>query len=334
MEKLRIGVIGLGGISQLNHLPNLSRIKDVVINGVAEIKSNTLQSVSEKFNIKNKFADYREMLRSTELDAVLIATPTGTHKEIALDCLNAGKHVMIEKPIATSSAEAEEIAATAKNKGLVAVVGMNMRFRPDIMLLKSVIQSGEIGEIFHINCGWLRPRSSEGKWFTEKSKAGGGVILDLGIVLLDISLWLMKYPAVKNLSTQNYTHRPASVEDTSVSFIRCENEKLITMETSWTLSSEKNTFYMNIYGSKGNAFVNPLRIVKQLEDGTTIDMTPSKTENSARLYKKSYENEIRHFIGAVKGLNPDVSPCGQAVDRMKVIEYMYQSASNQSEVRI
>ena len=197
-ENTKIAVIGLGGAAQLIHLPMLSKINSVEIVAVSELSKSRLKSVADKFHIKERFTDYKEMLERVDFDAAIISTPTNTHKDIAIECLKKKKHLLIEKPIALNYTEAKEIDDAAKKNKCKVMIGMNFRFRPDTMLLKSLINSGELGELFYIKCGWARKQSSEQKWFSKKNLAGGGVLLDLGIVLIDTALWLLDYPKVKN----------------------------------------------------------------------------------------------------------------------------------------
>jgi predicted dehydrogenase len=142
MTKTRVGVIGLGGIAQLVHLPILSKLPSVSIEAVSEINSNRLKTISDKFGIEKSYKDYNDMLQDCELDAAIIATPTNTHHKVAIDCLNNGVNLLIEKPVATNLKEAKDIDSTAKKVNKMAMVGMNARFRPDSMLLKSLINSG------------------------------------------------------------------------------------------------------------------------------------------------------------------------------------------------
>jgi predicted dehydrogenase len=114
MEKVKIGVIGLGGVAQLVHLPNFAKIPGADLSAVAEINRNRLQTISDKFNVKQRFSSYKDMLEKSEIDAVIVATPTSTHTEIAIDCLNAGKDILIEKPMARTYQEAKQIVDAAK----------------------------------------------------------------------------------------------------------------------------------------------------------------------------------------------------------------------------
>lgn len=331
MNQVKIGVVGLGSIAQLVHLPMLKKLNNATITAISEVNKNRLLSVGEKFGIKNQYVSYEEMLDKEELDAVIIATPTDTHLPIALACIERGKYVLVEKPISRSIQETQTIVDAAKKHDVKVMVGMNFRYRPDVMLLKSIINFGDLGEIFYVKCGWLRKQSSDGQWFTKKESSGGGVILDLGIVLLDLSLWLLNFPEIASVSTQNFYINTTSVEDCSLSMIRCKPNALINMETSWSLNSEKDAFYLDIYGSKGNASLNPLRVFKKIND-QQIDMTPSGSDNYLSLFKKSYLNELKHFLGAVQGVNPLFSPAEESLPRMKVIDSMYQSAQSKKEI--
>ncbi len=333
MEKTSIAVIGLGGVVQLVHLPNIAKMSNVSLSAVAETNKNRLNTVADKFNIAEKYTDYREMLEQTDADAVIVATPTSTHKEVAIECLKAKKDVLVEKPLARSYAEAKPIVDAAKKHKRKLMVGMNLRFRPDAMILRSLISAGEIGDPYYVKCGWVRRQSSGSKWFTKKEDSGGGVILDLGILLADLALWLLNYPPVETVSTRNYNHNTKNVEDTSISFLRCKNSEIINLESSWSLPLEKDTFYVSVYGTRGSASLNPFRIYKKIDE-QFIDLTPTQSENALTLFKKSYLNELKSFIGAVRGLNPVFSSGDEALSRMKVIDAMYTSAKQNSEIKI
>ncbi len=333
MEKVNLGVIGLGSIAQLIHLPNVSKLNDATLTAVSELKKNRLNLISDKFSVQNRYTDYKQMLENKDIHAVIIATPTHTHKDIAIDCLVAGKDILVEKPLARTYAEAKEIVDTAKKYKRKLMVGMNLRYRPDTMLLRSIINSSEIGEPFYAKCGWIRNRSSEEKWFTKKEEAGGGVIIDLGIHLLDLALWLMNYPQVSSVSCKNYYHFTKNVEDTSISFIKFKDGSLINIEVSWSFVSEKDNFYLNIFGTKGSTSINPLNVIKKI-DNHKIDLSPMQTDSPTNLFKKSYVNELKSFIGAVKDLNPVLSPGEEALKRMKIIEAMYLSSTKEKEIEL
>ena len=333
MEQVRVAIIGLGGVAQIVHLPNLSKIKNAEIKSVAEINKSRLKAVAEKFNIKERYSDYHELLEKSDIDAVIVATPTSLHKDIVIDCLNAKKDVLVEKPIARTVAEADAMLEAAKKNKCKLMVGMNLRFRPDTMLLKTFINSGEIGDPFYARATWVRRRSSDEKWFMKKEEAGGGVIFDLGISLLDLTMWLMDYPAVKSLQTQTYCQNTKNLEDTAISYIRCNNSKLVNIETSWVLPVDQDLFRISVFGSKGSVTTSPLHIYKRV-DNQFVDLKPNMNQNSSTLFQNSYRNELKSFIGAIKGLNPLFSSGERAVERLKIIDAMYKSAKKNHEIKL
>ena len=333
MEKTRVAVIGLGSVAQLVHLPNLVKIKNAEISALAEINKSRLTSVADKYEIKKRYSDYTQLLNNDEIDAVIIATPTHLHKQMAIDCLSAGKDVLVEKPLARNSSDGIEILECAKKHNRKLMVGMNLRYRPDSMLIRSLIDAGEIGNPFYIKCGWIRKQSSSEKWFNKREEAGGGVILDLGINLIDLALWLADYPKVISVSTKNYHHHSKNLEDTSISLIRCENSVTINIEASWNLAEEKDTFYTNVYGTKGSIGANPFKLIKVLDD-EQIDLGSTFVETPTEAFKKSYLNELKSFIGAIRGLNPVFSSGEEALQLLQIAEAMYKSAEKDQEIKI
>jgi len=333
MEKVKVAIIGLGGVAQLVHLPNLAKIKYAEIISVSDIKASRLNAVADKIKVKERYKDYKELLDKSDVDAVIIATPTSSHKQIAIDSLNAKKDVLVEKPISINYSEAKAMVDAAKKNKKKLMVGMNLRFRPDMMLLRSMIDSGEIGELFYSKALWIRRQSSTEKWFTKREEAGGGVILDLGVSLLDLSLWLLDNPKVKSVQTHNYFHSTKNLEDTSISFLRCNDSKIINIETSWSLPVAEDLFRLRAFGSKGSINSTPFHVYKKVNN-QFIDLRPSIKETPSQLFKKSYLNELKSFLGAVRELNPVLSSGEAAAERIKIIEAMYSSAKKSKEINI
>ncbi len=333
-DKLNIGIIGVGGIAQVVHLPILSKFSNVKIGGISELNKSRLNTIANKYGITNKYQDYRQLLDDKSIDAVIIATPTDTHHNIALDCVSAGKNILIEKPIARNYTEAEEIITKADAAGVKVMVGMNLRFRPDAMLLRSLINSGDLGKIFYVRCRWIRKQSSNQAWFMKREQAGGGVIIDLGIVLLDLVLWLMGYRAVKSVSVQKFYSETTNVEDSAVGLIRLSGESAINFEASWSLQSEKDSFQLSAFCEKGNIHLNPLRAFRKIGDNE-IDYTPTSGFSDKNMFKKSYENELKHFITSIHNDSlPLISSGKEALLRMNLLEGIYKSAELGREINL
>ena len=173
MEKARIGIVGLGWISQVFHLPILTKLPDVEITCVCDRDKTRARALAEKYGIKKFYTDYNEMLAKESLDAVDVCTSTDAHKEVAIASLEAKRDVFVEKPIARKLDEAVAIAESVKKNKRKLMVGMNHRFRPDTMMLRSFIENKELGKVFYAKTGWLKRPSSDGAWFSQKEMSGG-----------------------------------------------------------------------------------------------------------------------------------------------------------------
>lgn len=331
MEKVRLCVIGVGWVAQVFHLPTLKKFKDVEIVAVCDLDKARAATIADHYGVPRYYTDYLQLLDKEDLEAVIVCTPTDLHKPVTMAALEAGRDVFVEKPIARRYDEAVEMAEYAKKQKRKLMVGMNNRFRPDTMILKSFVEKNELGKIFYAKAGWLKKLASNNPWITRKDKAGGGVFLDLGIVMLDLVLWMTGYPEILRVDAKMYKHKTTSVEDSCLAFLEMKYGNAVMLEVSWSLQSAQDFFYYNLYGSEGSAMINPLRILKELH-GNIVNVTPAKVETPQDLCKKSYENELKHFVGAARGLHPVVSTGDEAVHRMKIVEAIYNLAAKGKEI--
>src|SRR5512143_1409042 len=158
MEKVNVGIVGLGWISQVVHLPLLQKLPEANIVAVCDKDKGRARLVAEKFGIKKFTSDFGEMLGHDDIRAVIVAASTDAHRELALKAMAAGKDVLIEKPVARTTADAVAIAEASRESKRKAMVGMNHRFRPDSMILRTFVEGNELGKIFYVKAGWLRRR--------------------------------------------------------------------------------------------------------------------------------------------------------------------------------
>ena len=334
MEKARICIVGLGSIAQTIHLPILSKFPDVEIVAVCDIDRAKAQFVADKFKVRRYYNNFEKMLViEQDLDGIDICTPTILHKDMAIAALTEKNNILIEKPLARTSIEAEEITAAAKKFHQTLMVGMNNRFRPDTMILKSFIEDKALGKLFYAKAGWFKKLNTESAWLTKKTQSGGGVVLDLGIVMLDLAFWMMGFPEVQEVSATNYSHHTKDVEDSSIAFLKMKNGSTLTIEASWSFESTSDFFYCDCFGTDGSGSLNPFRIVKRMHDNL-INVAPASIETPQSLYRKSYENELKHWIGSLRGLHSIISSGDEAVQRMKIIELIYKSAKRGKAVTI
>jgi predicted dehydrogenase len=331
MEKTRILITGLGGIAQIAHLPILSKMDNVEITGVCDIDRSKTKTIAEKYNIKNAYTSLDEMLDSVPADCLVVTSPTSLHQEQAIKGLKKGLNVLVEKPLARNYEEASAIVDAAKKAKKLLMVGMNNRFRPEVMMQESFVSAGEIGEVFYIKAGYLKKRSTAEKWSVKKTESGGGVFMDLGIVVLDIALWMMKFPKIKSVTAVNFNHSFKDVEDSSFVLLRFENGSIVSIETSWTLHRATDMFYCNVYGKEGSSSINPLRIYKNMHE-TLVNVTPVKIEKPANLFKRTYEYELKNFVNSVLTGKRSLSDGSESLDRMKIVDAIYESAKAGKEI--
>jgi predicted dehydrogenase len=329
-EKTKIGIVGLGWIAQVYHLPILTHLPEVEVTCICDREKNKARALAEKYGIKKYYTSFEEMLKNEDLHAVDICTSTNAHIEVSIAGLEAKRDIFVEKPIARTYSEALAIADSVKKHKRKLMVGMNHRFRPDAMMLRSFIENNELGKVFYVKVGWLKKPSSESGWMMQEKLSGGGVFLDLGIVMLDLALWMTGFPEVARVNASDYAHK-TKVEDSSVAFITMKNGTTITIEVSWNFHIENELYYCNIYGDQGSGKINPLKIHKEML-GNIVNVTPIKTDTSQHALKRSYENELKHFVGAVRGIHPIISTAQEAVQRMKIVDAVYRSAEKGKEI--
>ena len=215
MKTMNVGVIGCGFIANLAHLPALKKQPDVKILAVCDIVEEKAKEAAAQYDVPHIFTDYKKMLEMDELDSVHVLTPNYMHVDPTVDALNAGKHVIVEKPIGRTPAEGKQMLAAAKASGKKLMVAQNMRFDPKHQIVKRYVDAGELGDIYYARVQALRRRGIPG-WgvFTDKEKQGGGPLIDLAVHILDLTLYLMGHPkpvAASGMTYQKIGNTPGHV---------------------------------------------------------------------------------------------------------------------------
>ncbi|MBU1636493.1 Gfo/Idh/MocA family oxidoreductase [bacterium] len=336
-KKLRIGILGAGGISQLVHIPILKKHKYADLVAIADLEYDKAVKVAEKFKIPSFYRDPDEIFSRDDIDAVHINTPTNSHLALALAALSAGKHVLVEKPIARRADEALRMVEAAKNANRKLMVAMNLRFRPDSMILHDFVEGRELGKVRIVRAGWLKRKSnwSRNPWLANARISGGGVMMDLGLPLLDVCLWIMGNPKVQRVSASMMKDRLGlPVEDTVCAFYSLSGGSTIMLNTTWSYMSDENAAFTVFSGDKGMAELDPLKITKEIR-GNLVNVTPAgKNLRTQNLYKRSYEYEVDHFLKLLMRETKALSPGKDAAALMRIVEATYKAASENREVEI
>ncbi|MBM7570403.1 Gfo/Idh/MocA family protein [Aquibacillus albus] len=338
MGKLKVGLIGAGGIATGVHIPNYLKLSDQVeIVAVSDVNLERAKDVAGEYSIPNAFSSYEEMLSQVELDAVSVCVPNKFHLAASIAALQAGCHVLCEKPPAMSADEAEEMLQTAQSNGKILTYGFHYRHQPEAITAKRFIDAGELGDIYSARVQAIRRRGIPG-WgvFTNKELQGGGPLIDIGVHMLDTALYMMGYPEPdvvlgkthQQLGTkkgvgllgdwdwENYT-----VEDMAVGMITFKNGASLVLETAFAANvEERDKMQVSLMGNEGGADIFPLKIYQEKHE-SLIDVTPAYLPKVG-----GHEREIQHFVECcLKGEQPISTP-EQGLIIQKIIDALYQSA--------
>lgn len=340
MSVLRVGIIGAGGIATDVHIPNyLECGEKVKVVAIADVAIDRAKEAAETYEIPHAFGSYQEMLKEVELDAVSICVPNKFHAEAAIAALEAGCHVLCEKPPAMNVEEAEWMAKTAEKAGKILTYGFHYRHQPEVETAKAFIDAGEMGDIYSARVHAIRRRGIPG-WgvFTNKELQGGGPLIDIGVHMLDTALYLMGYPEPKVVlgkthqqignkkgvgllgewDWENYT-----VEDMAVGMVTFKNGATLTLEAAFAANVEKNdTMQVSLMGSEGGADIFPLKMYQE-KHNTLVDITPAYPPQV-----NGYNREISQFVACCLEGGIPLSTPDQGLIIQKIVEAIYESAES------
>jgi len=358
-SNIKIGIVGCGWIAENAHLPTIKLNDNAEVFAVYDLQMERCLKLAASFNIPHVFDDYDEFLQS-EVDAVIIATPNFTHADYSIRALEAGKHVLCEKPIALSTEEMSKIIAAAKKSGKIYMPGFVNRFRPDIKEMYELIKSGKIGEVQSVEAGWIRrsgvPRP--GTWFTSKERSGGGVLIDLGSHVMDIALMLMGEADSKSVEVYKWNEKfsekaakwfgkcedielQQDVEESIVGKIQFATEKELLIALSWNAPIKNDCTYFFVKGTKGVIELRNLFGFSNNKlwdkDTFTIKVSGEETiemQNETSYAAKAFANMLDYFMKKIK--KEDLDNYLSATDgynSVEMIEKMYNSKSINPNLR-
>jgi predicted dehydrogenase len=334
-ERLRVGIVGGGAITQVAHLPVLKKLKSTEVVALCDTDLPKARALADRFGVKDAFDDVEDLLRSEMLDAVVICTPNHLHESHILAALSANVHILVEKPLAMSAAAAQRIIRAAEKRDRVVMVGMNHRYRPDVQIVRSFVQGGELGRIESVRGSWhvFRPGRTQLGWRQRRDQSGGGAMLDLGLSVLDLGMWLAGNPKPVRVSASLDTEgRDRSVEQAGSAFVVCEDAISLFVDVTWRHLGAGERFGVGLRGTKGTAAINPLTVWKELH-GVPTDVSPTSSGSRENPFTASYRAEWAHFAAAIVGeaKAPDLQ---EHLVLHKVVDAIYRSALDGRDVTL
>jgi len=349
VDPIRIGVIGAGGISS-HHLQVIQEEARVDPVAIADISLEAANRMAETFQISRVYTDYEKMLESEDIDAVVVCVPNFLHAEVAIRALEAGKHVLSEKPMAMNVDLARQMKETADRSGKVLMIAQNNRFRGETLLAKKLVDENRMGKIYHAKTGWVRRNGIPGwgSWFTQKELSGGGPLIDVGVHVLDLTLWIMGYPKPVSVLGRTYdVFGPRklklsgygqlreqgiyNVEDLAVAMIQFEDGSSLVLDASWASYIKEERVFLEIYGEQGGAsldFNEKTVTLYQDGDGAPMDTVYHPQTSNGRL--ALWQN----FADAIEGKAEPICKPEEGIIIQKILDAIYLSAQTGELVKL
>lgn len=353
MKKIRIAVIGTGSISH-SHIQAYLKNRNAEVYAFCDINEKVLKAVGEKYGVTRLYTDEAEMLKALpEIDAVSVCTWNSAHAPCTIMALKAGKDVLCEKPMALNAQEAQQMLDTARKCGRKLMIGFVRRFGNDTEIMQDFLNAGTLGDIYFAKATYLRRNGNPGGWFGDKSRSGGGPLIDLGVHVIDLTRYLMGNPKpvsvygatfrkignrsglkekVQYVSVSKSEQDICDVEDFATALVRYDNGAVLSVEASFCLNLKQDVGKVELFGTKGGLSLDPALEIYTDTCGSLTNITLNKP--TALSFNGLFEREIDFFVDAVLN-DKDVSSVAEdGVTVMKMLDAIYKSAETGADVRL
>ncbi|MEM8766571.1 MAG: Gfo/Idh/MocA family oxidoreductase [Pseudomonadota bacterium] len=350
MESIRLGLIGAGQIAAFT-AREFRRHPDCNIVAIADSSESRAAELAASTRAEATYADAAELLARDDIDAVYIAVPNALHEPMALSALEAGKHVLLDKPFALSYSAAEAVVAKADDAGRLLMLGMNQRFERNVQRGKALAAARRFGDVYHVKAYWRRragiPRM--GSWFTNKAMAGGGALLDIGVHVLDVALHLVDEFQPTSVSGATFTrfgnrglgeggwgrserdHDSFDVDDFATAMIRLRSGTVISLEAAWALHQPMaNDHDVIVYGEDAAMAVYGNELFEAGSNGDYRSVQNPPVQEIAYPHCSRAE----HFINVLLDREAPIIDTHQALTVQRIIDAIYESAETNREVSL
>ena len=352
LSDVRFGFIGAGQIAYYAAEAVL-RHPHAKLVAIQDLHLERLKTLQKKHSLEFAHETVEDLLANKSVDAVYIAVPNKFHIPLAIQALEAGKHVILEKPFAMNAQEAEKAIAVAEKAGLVLTVGMNQRFSADSQKIKQLIEQGVLGEIYHAKAHWMRRSGIPklGTWFANREMAGGGSLYDIGVHMLDLCLWTMNNFEPVSVTGATYTEfgnrglgeggwglsdrvdkAPFDVDDFATALIRFANGATVSLDTSWACHQAMgNREGVDVYGTEGGATLRPAKLFR---GSAGLPATYEIVDELKMSLKMPHQERFHNFINYLRGEEELCVTTHQALVVQKILDAIAESNRTGKEVRL
>jgi len=352
---LRIGIVGAGMVTTRGHIPTYVRIPGVEVVAICDTNGERAQAAAAEFGIAGVYGSHTEMLVHSQLDAISVGVPNAFHAAATIAGLEAGLHVLCEKPLATSVADGERMLAAAQQSGTILAVNMSNRPRPEFQFIREQIAAGRLGTIHYANGRMLRRSGIPGfgSWFTRRELSGGGALMDIGVHMLDAVLYMLGFPAISavrgeiqaNLGPQErglggwgidrVRGGVFDVDDLAAIHLRLANGGLVTIEVTWAIHGRDEVrvqiagttagvdFFPDLYGRE-----HPLRLYRY-DDDTAVEVTPSLPH-----VENAWAQSLVRFVAACRGEGTPIADGADGLAVLRLLDATLRSAREGREIAL
>jgi predicted dehydrogenase len=352
MKKLKVGIIGLGTIGAVHAESYQAHPAEVEVTALCDVAEKRLKEQGKKWNVSQCFTDYRDLLK-TDVDAVSICVGNALHRETAIRALEAGKHVLLEKPMAMNAKEAADIVKASEKARKVLQIAMVWRQATEAQYARQLVTNGTLGKVYHLRMVLIRRRGIPGMggWFTTKSMSGGGPLIDIGVHFFDSAMYISGQ--WKPLSVSAMTHASFGtpmrnyryvgmwagppkydgvfdVEDSAEGMVRFSKQVSMSFEVAWAANAE-DEMYLEILGDRGGLRVFDGKAPRLLteHEGRIVDIHPKFPSEGNRYY-----SQAATFLAACRRERPPFATGKEGLEVMKLIDAIYRSSETGKEVQI
>lgn len=351
----RVGIIGAGTIVTHAHIPDFQSIDNVDVVALCDVNEDRVRQVAAEHDVPQPYTDYRRMLDEAKPNIVVVATPNAFHRQMSMDALDAGAHVLCEKPLAVTIDEVEEMVAAAAAKNRTLTVGTHYRYSAPAQACKAQADAGFFGKVYAARSLWQRRRGIPGfgSWFTRKDLAGGGALFDIGIHALDRALYVMGYPKPVRVTGATFAEfgprgqglfgwgvdgvaagtagARFDVDDMAWAQIRFENDAVLQLQVAWAAHYPEE-FRTQFFGSEGGALIDGFTDYEFYHDlnGEMVTIKPAQSgRQGVRTYRRLIENFVRHLDGDESA---EIITPAETLTSARIIDAILRSAESGSEI--
>jgi predicted dehydrogenase len=354
MEKTKVAIVGVGNISEY-HIEGYLKSGRAELCAFCDINEKQLAYMGEKYGVTNLYTDEEEMFKEhPEIEAVSVCTWNSAHAPCAIAALNAGKHVICEKPMAMNAEEARAMQEAAEKNGKLLMIGFVRRFGDDCFTVENLIDGDRLGEIYYAKASYLRRNGAPGGWFGDKLRSGGGPLIDLGVHVIDLARFLMGKPNAVSVYGSTFSklgNRPEirskkdhvsagaggdeifNCEDLATALIRFDNGAVLFIDASFSVNTGAGENSVQLFGTNGG-----VKIANEVSYFGSMDgyLTNVSFDYPTGLdFQQIFHNEIAHFLGCVRGEIAECrNPAEDGVALMEILDAIYKSAECGHEITL